>query len=234
MWWSRWATRRYRYPQAVAVVVTKKQTIIPPAVLAEPKEAPKASVSLLPSLFGKKPTIEYYERLWESMVIRQEYKAEIDRVVDKILANKERYQAVEKVVGVPWALIAAIHDQESSLNFAKYIGNGQSLKMRTTIVPTGRGPFETWEDGCVDAFGLKKSRFPEKWTICECLKFAEAYNGLGYFMYKNVNSPYLWARSAAYSGGHYISDGKFSYTAVRQKPGVAVILKTLLDRGEAL
>src|SRR5258708_27281051 len=62
-----------------------------------------------------------------------------------------RYKAVEKLTGVPWWFIAVVHEREGAQKWDTFLGNGQSLSRKTTIIPKGRGPFNTWEDGAVDA-----------------------------------------------------------------------------------
>ena len=60
----------------------------------------------------------------------------------------------------------------------------------------------------------------------------ERYNGTGYLRYhKNVPTPYLWSGSQHYVKGKYVSDGKWSSSAVSKQVGAAVILKELANRG---
>src|SRR5262245_42001636 len=63
----------------------------------------------------------------------------------KLIRNKAQYQAVEARTGVPWFVIAALHNRESDADFSTYLGNGEPLNRKTTLVPKGRGPFENWQ-----------------------------------------------------------------------------------------
>jgi peptidoglycan hydrolase-like protein with peptidoglycan-binding domain len=58
----------------------------------------------------------------------------------------------------------------------------------------------------------------------------EAYNGWGYF-YRGANSAYVWSWTSQYSSGKFVSDGKWSATAVDQQPGCAAMLRGLIDAG---
>lgn len=135
---------------------------------------------------------------------------------------------------VPWELVAAFHMKEASGDFKKQILNGQPITQKTTWIPRGFGPWKTWEDSCVDAFRIKD--LPKKWTIENTLYFAERYNGLGYRTKTRSAivgfTPYLWSYTNHYKGGYFVSDGKFSNSAVAMGVGVAVILKELGFQGE--
>ena len=92
-----------------------------------------------------------YEANWAKLRIRPERAAEVKREAQKLLAGKTRYLASERRTGVPWWFIGLTHYRESHYNFMTYLGNGQPLNKRTTIVPIGRGPFASFEDGAEDA-----------------------------------------------------------------------------------
>lgn len=155
---------------------------------------------------------------------------EVDAAVKKILANKEKYEAVSKATGVPWDLIACLHYRESSLSFAGVLHNGERILgtgKKTKLVPAGRGPFLTWESAAIDALMLKKKIMPAEWTIETELRFAECFNGLGYFN-RGLLSPYIWAGTTEHNErGKYVADGKFSATAVEKQLGVVALLKKL-------
>ena len=149
----------------------------------------------------------------------------VSTVVDKIINGYETYLTVQKVTNVPWELIGCLHHQEYNCNFKRWLGNGQPLDQKSTIVPKGYGPFKSWEEGAVVALNLKKK--PDVWTIVETLRYAEKYNGLGYRRH-GVYSPYIWAYTQYYTKGHYVADGKFDANKIRKKPGVAPVLRSLL------
>lgn len=160
------------------------------------------------------------------MVIKSNRVAEFNRYAGRLLANKERYVAIEKRTGVPWWLIAVLHMRESDANFGTYLGNGQSLKRRTTIVPKGRGPFASFEDGAVDALRIDRLTEVKDWRIEKALYYCEIFNGAGYHN-KGLPSPYVWGGTNQQKPGKYVRDGVFSRTTWDGQPGCAPILATM-------
>jgi lysozyme family protein len=171
------------------------------------------------------------------MTVRASRQKEFDALADKILAHKDRYQAIEKRTGVPWYLIAVLHLRESSptfkgepaYNFNTYLGNGQSFHKRTTIVPKGRGPFASFEDGAVDALRIDGLSTVQDWRLEKVLYYCEIFNGAGYDA-KGLPSPYVWGGTNIQRPGKYVRDGVFSRTTMDSQPGVAPILRTLSFR----
>jgi len=165
---------------------------------------------------------------WQDMHIPTAKGPVFQRVADKIRANKARYQTVSAKTGVPWEVIGVIHYRESSLNFNTYLGNGEPLSRVTRLVPKGRGPFSTWEEGAIDAL-VQAPPYAAKnkdWSYGGTLEIIERYNGLGYAN-KGIPSPYVWAGTDQYSHGKYVADGKFDPGYVDTQLGCAGILKFL-------
>lgn len=151
----------------------------------------------------------------------------------RMLANKPRYAAIARKFvnpGLKWWLIALIHEMEATQNFNCYLGNGQVLSKKTTIVPIGRGPFKTFEEGAVDALKLQGADKITDWSMGNVLYFLEGFNGYGYTKYRGINSPYLYSGSNHYSSGKYVSDGKYDAHAVSQQIGIALMLKEIVDK----
>ena len=91
-------------------------------------------------------------------------------------------------------MIAAIHRRESDCDFDTYLGNGEPLDEVTTLVPAGRGPFDTWEEGAIDALTYDGLTEVTDWRLEKMLFHLEKYNGLGYHnKTPPLPSPYLWA-----------------------------------------
>lgn len=139
---------------------------------------------------------------------------------------KARYQSVEKTTGVPWWFIAVVHEREASQRWNTQLGQGDPLNKKSTHVPKGRGPFNTWEEGAIDAL-VNCAPYASKnkdWTPGGALAMLEKYNGLGYAN-KGLPSPYVWAGTDQYVKGKYTSDGVFDPDAVDQQLGCAGLLK---------
>ena len=170
---------------------------------------------------------------WKGMEIDQPRKSEFESVKNHFLKFKNRYDFVSSICGVPSSLICALHYRESSLSFLGVLHNGEKILgkgRKTSLVPKGRGPFNTWEESAIDALMLKKSIMPSVWTFESMMEFAERFNGLGYRSKvgdsgKIENSPYICAGTNFHDEtSKYTSDGKYSKTAKEEQLGVGGIL----------
>lgn len=168
---------------------------------------------------------------WDNMHISAQKGPLFKAVADRLTFNRPRYEAVTKALAAkgmicPWEFIAVTHQREASGNFNTYLGNGQPLNKKTTIVPKGRGPFGSWEEGAIDALvnAPPKAALNKDWTISGTLNKLEEYNGLGYRA-KGVPSPYLWAGTDQYSSGKYVADHVYDPNHVDTQLGVAGLLK---------
>ena len=54
-----------------------------------------------------------YAKQWDAMTILPARLSEVRQTAKRLTDAKTRYQAVEKATGVPWYMIAAIHERES-------------------------------------------------------------------------------------------------------------------------
>lgn len=168
---------------------------------------------------------------WDKMSIPADKGPLFKAVADRLMFQKPRYEAVAKALKdkgheIPWEFIAVTHQRESSGNFNTYLGNGQPLSKKTTIVPKGRGPFTSWEEGAIDAL-LYAPPYAAKntdWTIGGTLAKLEEYNGLGYAA-RGVPSPYLWAGTNQYVKGKFVADHVYNSDHVDTQLGCAGLLK---------
>lgn len=173
-----------------------------------------------------------YVHNWNNLAIRQNRLPEINHTCGIILRNKPRYVKCTHLTGVPWWFIALQHYRESDFDFNTYLGNGQSLHHRTTIVPAGRGPWDRFEDGVFDAEKIEAFVGAVNWSLARSSYRIEGFNGFGYHAH-GVNSPYLYGGSRLYGppearGGKYVGDHDFSSSAVDSQLGTLTILKRLI------
>lgn len=168
---------------------------------------------------------------WDGMHVSAAKGPLFKAVADRLIFHKPRYEAVSKALkekgyDIPWEFIAVAHNRESNGDFTTYLGNGQKLNKKTTIVPKGRGPFDTWEEGAIDAllYAPPYAAKNKDWSVAGTLTKLEEYNGLGYAS-KGIPSPYLWAGTDQYSKGKYVADGVFNANHVDTQLGVAGLLK---------
>lgn len=171
-----------------------------------------------------------YQALFDKLVINESKKQTVNNIADSLVKNKSRYETISRETGVPWFFIALTHKMESNCDFTKYLGNGEPLSRKTTLVPKGRGPFKSFEEGAIDALKYEKLNQVEDWSLPHTLYLIEKFNGFGYVS-KGINSPYLWSYSNLYTSGKYVSDGVWDSSAVSQQCGAAVILKAMIQKG---
>ncbi len=175
-----------------------------------------------------------YRANWDALQIRPEREQAAARTAKTLLAGKARYQVVEARAGVPWWFVGLCHYREGAFNFGTYLGNGQSLGRRTTIVPIGRGPFfgnTAFEDGADDALTIQGFVNAADWSIERTAYRLEGFNGYGYHG-KGVNSPYLYGGSTLYGppqakAGKYVADHDFDADFIDTQLGTLVVLKAL-------
>jgi lysozyme family protein len=169
-----------------------------------------------------------YETLWDSMRIRPEKSETVTRLARKLIRAKPRYETVASRTGVPWFVVAALHERESGADFSSYLGNGEPLTRRTVLVPRGRGPFTSWEDGAFDALGLDGLDKVKEWTPARACYEIEKFNGFGYRV-KATRSPYLWSFSNHYARGKFVADGLFNARVVDAQCGAIPLVKRITE-----
>ena len=176
------------------------------------------------------------ESRWKAATVPAHRFPAVDAIANRILLNRARYERVDAATGVPWYVIAGLHNMEASGSFQKHLHEGSSLAGRTRWIPkgrplTGKPPF-TWEFSAEDALKYDKMG-AVKWSSLDATLYAcERYNGTGYLKFHpTVPTPYLWSYTSVYTRGKYVADGKWSSTAVSQQAGIAAIWKRLEARG---
>ena len=167
---------------------------------------------------------------WKAATITPHLLPAIDAVVTRLTAPAAltRYKAVASVTHVPWYILAVIHEREASQSWRSQLAQGDPLDHVSRHVPAGRGPFQTWEAGAVDALAHcapYAARWTD-WTPGGGLTLLEEYNGLGY-AHMGHPSPYVWASTDQYKSGKYVSDGHYDPDAVDHQIGCAALLKRM-------
>ena len=187
-------------------------------------------VTLTPDLMKE------YVDLFHACVIVPAKKPEVEAIAKHIIANRSRYETVAQATHVPWHVIGAIHNLESSLDFHTHLHNGDPLTARTVHVPAnrpvaGHPPF-TWEFSAEDALRYDSLADKPAWTLAETLYRVEGYNGFGYrHRQPSVPSPYLWCWSNQYGKGKYVEDGRFDPNAISNQCGAATVLHYMAATG---
>jgi lysozyme family protein len=162
---------------------------------------------------------------WNAGHVLPEWLRILDTVAHRLINEKARYQTVEAKTGVPWPVIAMIHQRESSQSWTASLAQGDPWNRESIHVPKGRGPFASWEAAAEDALTICPPHAAawEDWTIAGALTLLEQYNGLGYAAMGRP-SPYVWSATDQYLSGKYIADGHYDPHAVDHQTGCAALL----------
>lgn len=193
-------------------------------------------------------TLPWYRREFARCEIDPGYEKQVAKTVALVESGRAQYLDVANRLNAKdpqnfSLVLGAIHFKEASCSFKGVLHNGERIigtGRQTSLVPKGRGPFNSWADAAVDAIAMNPKRWEKllngSYDIGEILWALERYNGTGYITGKGKaeTSPYLWACSNINDGkGKYVSDGKFDPEATVQKScGAAVILKELWKAGK--
>lgn len=156
-------------------------------------------------------------------------KTEAANIAVLLFKAKARYQAVEAKTGVPWFIIAVIHERESSQDWRGSLAQGDPWNRVSVHAPAGRGPFNSWEEAAIDALASCPPFLARRkdWSLGAALTSLETYNGTGYAS-RGLPSPYLWAGTDQYSSGKYVRDGVYDPSRVDSQMGCAALLMALM------
>lgn len=177
-----------------------------------------------------------YAKQWDTMIINASRRGEATRAAQYALDHMKIYKEIETATGVPWSMVAITHRRESDAQdalgnplFTSYLGNGQPLSKRTTIVPKGRGPFtgpNAFVDGAIDAYHIDRLDKIVDWRLEKVLYYSELFNGAGYDA-RGLPSPYLWGGTTIQQKGKFVADHKFDGRKVDGQLGCCAILKMM-------
>lgn len=174
-----------------------------------------------------------YETRWQNVKVMDGRRAEVESSITHIMKARSQYEEVERIIGVPWYLVGAIHTMECDGDFSCHLHNGDSLKARTKHEPKGRPlagkpPFG-WVDSACDALRMHGFDVWTDWSVAGMLFKLEAYNGTGY-QSRGIPTPYLWSGSQFYTKGKFTADHGFDPNAVSKQIGAAVILIRMYEQ----
>jgi lysozyme family protein len=218
---------------------TATATATPPVKHVEPKEQPTPTTKeTLTAIVNAQPTIEW--KRWSTIKIKPSFEVEVNLLVMRYQRNKSRYETVEHMRsnGVPAPIAFCLHYRESDNDFTCHPHEGSSLAHRTRYVPKGRLPAPKeppykWEVSAEDAYYVC-DHLEGNWSnISFAFDTMERFNGLGYRK-RGVLSPYIYSGTQFYTGGKFVSDGRFSSTALDKQLGCLAILKRLQQKGVSI
>ncbi len=160
---------------------------------------------------------------------------ELAQVAKRLVAAKPRYQKVSVSTGVPWFVIAVIHQRESSQDWTRGLAQGDPWNAVSVHVPRGRGPFPSWEAAAMDALRVCPPYAAKwkDWSPGGAMTLLEQYNGLGYAN-KGLPSPYVWSGTDQYVRGKYVADGVFDPNVVDKQLGCAGLIKAMMALDDSI
>lgn len=153
-----------------------------------------------------------------------------DALAHKLLKHRERFLGVQRACGVPalWLMPTWAREANDIDDFSCYFGNGDPLDRPTVDVPAGRGPFDSWEDGCVDALHLDHVTDVHRWPWEMACWEWEKFNGFGPRIYHARPTGYLWSGTDQYQGGKYDRDGHWSRGTWDRQLGTVIVAKAIV------
>lgn len=185
---------------------------------------------------GTPPPVDQTAR-WKEALVSPKYRMALDVEMALYQRTKPRYEVIQAMRpnGVPAPILFCLHYRESDNDFRCSLAQGDSLMHRSRNVPRGRLPDKeppyTWEQCAIDAVYVVDRLDLKDWShLGTALSAIVSYNGTGYDR-RGVPSPYLWAATNQYVSGKFVSDGRYSSTAVDKQLGCAALLICMRDRG---
>lgn len=187
---------------------------------------------------GAVPVIDQEAR-WNAAIVSPKRRAALDVELALYRRTVSRYEVIQNMRphGVPAPILFCLHMRESDNDFTKHAHEGSSLRHRTVDEPKGRPlhpePPYTFEQSAYDAYYVYEKPTLDKidWSDGQsALDKMESFNGFGYSRL-GIWSPYLFSGTSGYAAGKYVSDGRFSRSAVDQQLGCVAVLKTMLAHG---
>jgi lysozyme family protein len=190
---------------------------------------------------------EALEDEYAEQISRAHIRPECDHLLaitcERLLHDKPVYQRIFEATGVPAAGLMALAEREMGGNLNCYLGNGQRLTKRTTIVPINRGPFPDTEEGFIagalDALHLdgldQVARMPGGWTLPRFAYESEKWNGWGYRAPRiRIPSPYPFGGTTVQKPGKFIRDHVYSPTLMDPQLGTIAIVEKLFELDPSL
>jgi|SRR6267142_5213205 len=167
--------------------------------------------------------------------------ASLATVATRLVASdaKARYLKISAATGVPWFIIAVIHEREASQRFDRQLGQGDPLGEVSTHDPKGRGPFfnhpndppgqDAFYRAALDALidCAPHAAQWKDWSPGGAMTLLEQYNGLGYAG-MGKPSPYVWSGTDQYHSGKYVADHVYDPNVVDSQLGCAGLVKAMM------
>lgn len=159
------------------------------------------------------PFVELAPEYAHDLAILQVTKpTEVDAIARRLIGGNAipQYSAVQHALGIPIAWQAPTCERESGADFRCTPANGQPWNERTTEVPRGRGPYDSWYAAAIDTWHnvdhIDDNSAP--WSMPYAMWKWEIQNGFGYRAHGR-RSPYVVGGTNLQQIGRYDRDSHF-------------------------
>ncbi len=194
---------------------------------------------------GKGETYEYMAKLIRKNKIRKStnrFNNELKKFRNAYKKNKEVYKSVSSKAKVPAQLVAAIHYRENTTDCLKgkfniYLHNGDKLGKPTVHEPKGiyykKGQFVSAAINAIENKARYRDYFyklqSDSKNIVAMCSFALVYNGKPSESKRWKHHPYIFSGTNLYKKGKYISDGRYSSSAIDKQVGIMLLIDKIYN-----
>lgn len=184
--------------------------------------------------------IQKNQARWDEMHMRADRLSAFNATAKRLYTGKDQYVAIQSATGVPWPVVAVIHEREAGgpPHWDKQLGQGDPLDKVSRHDPQGRGPFYSHDadlplqgafyraalDALIDC-APHAAKWMD-WSMGGTCTILEEYNGLGYAAH-GVPSAYVWSGTDQYVSGKYVADHDYRPGVVDVQEGCAPILASM-------
>lgn len=165
-------------------------------------------------------------------ILRVTKPQEVDRIARRLIKGDAvaQYAAVQRALGIPIAVQAAICERESGADFSKSPAQGDAWNRVSRNVPRGKGPYDSWYASAIDAWHnidhLDDNSAP--WSKPYAMWKFEGFNGFGYRSH-GIRSPYNLGGTNLQQPGKYTSDGHFDPNTMDTQIGTVPVMLRMIE-----
>ncbi len=175
-----------------------------------------------------------------AMRLDEDRRDDLDAICKTLLRKKDVYQLLSDrtLNKIPVAFLMAIAYREMSGDTNCFLGNGQRLSLKTTIVPKVLGPWlqpypENFLAGALVALRIDAIDQVSDWSLARATYESETLNGWGYLNH-GLPSPYVFGGTSIQQKGKYTTDGHLDMSVMDSQLGTVAIMESLFEHDPSL
>src|SRR5712691_11379094 len=180
-----------------------------------------------------------YEMLLTTMKVdpgrEHELVTNATRVLRLAREHATEWTEVENKTGVPRLWGMSSFERESGSDYSRSPAQGDRWSSISTHVPRGLGPYSSWGDSCVAAYGIDDldDVGSTNWTWARACYEGELFNGFGPRAHGR-RTGYLWSWTNVYAGGKYVSDAVWDPNQHDEQCGMVPMMMALYGMDSSL